>query len=64
METVLAKLGGYVTDKNQHNNLLIIGNVATGEWVKVFALSKPEEIAKVALQIADGSQSEPANVRK
>ncbi|MFN8005400.1 MAG: SCO family protein [Acidobacteriota bacterium] len=64
MDTVLAKLGGYVTDKNQHNNLLIIGNVATGEWVKVFALSKPEEIAKVALQIADGSQSEPANVRK
>src|SRR4030095_7627359 len=33
-----SKFGGYVKKKTDHNNLLIIGNVETGEWVKVFAL--------------------------
>lgn len=56
VDWVLSKLGGYVEDKNQHNSLLIIGNVETGEWVKVFAMSKPEEITKIALKVADGKK--------
>ena len=39
------KVGGYVTDKNQHATLLMIGNIETGEWVKAFAVAKPAEIA-------------------
>jgi cytochrome oxidase Cu insertion factor (SCO1/SenC/PrrC family) len=54
VDVVLRKLGGYVEDKNQHNSLLIIGNVKTGQWAKVFAMAKPVEIATAILQIADG----------
>lgn len=52
VDQVLRKVGGYVEDKNQHNSILMIGNVETGEWVKVFAMSKPSEIAESVLKVA------------
>ena len=52
VDQVLYKVGGYVEDKNQHVNLLMIGNLETGDWSKVFAMSKPSDIADVALKIA------------
>ena len=48
----LTKSADTSEDKNQHVNLLMIGNVETGEWSKVFAMSKPSDIADVALKIA------------
>lgn len=56
VDGVLSKIGGYVEDKNQHNNLLIVGNVESGEWVKVFAMAKAEEIASIALRVANGKK--------
>jgi protein SCO1/2 len=41
------KLGQYVTDKQDHNNIFLIGNVRTGLWKKAFGLAKPEEIYEV-----------------
>ncbi|HEX8844759.1 MAG TPA: SCO family protein [Pyrinomonadaceae bacterium] len=52
VDWVLYKLGGYVEDKQQHTGVLIIGNEATGEWMKIMAMSNPEEIAKAATQLA------------
>jgi protein SCO1 len=52
VDTVLKKLGGYVEDKNDHNTILIIGNVETGEWMKVFAMAKPAEIAEGILKLS------------
>jgi protein SCO1/2 len=52
VDWVLYKLGGYVEDKQQHTGVLIIGNEATGEWMKVMAMSSPEEIAKAATELA------------
>jgi cytochrome oxidase Cu insertion factor (SCO1/SenC/PrrC family) len=52
VDWVLYKLGGYVEDKQQHTGVLIIGNEATGEWMKVMAMSNPEEIAKAATKLA------------
>jgi protein SCO1/2 len=43
----LTKLGQYVDDKNNHLNIIIIGNESTGLWKKAFALAKPEELMKV-----------------
>lgn len=57
IDTVLKKLGGYVEDKNDHNSLLIVGNVVTGEWMKVFAMAKPSEIASNVVKVA-GSNKE------
>jgi cytochrome oxidase Cu insertion factor (SCO1/SenC/PrrC family) len=52
VDWVLYKLGGYVEDKQQHTGVLIIGNEATGEWMKVMAMTNPEEIAKAATELA------------
>jgi protein SCO1/2 len=52
VDGVLSKLGGYVEDKNQHSNVLIIGNVARGGWRKVLALGDAATIANVALDLA------------
>lgn len=49
---VLAKLGGYVEDKNQHSSALLIGNVARGGWRKVQAVADAQAIANVTLDIA------------
>jgi len=55
VDWVLYKLGGYVEDKQQHNSTLIIGNVATGEWMKVLAMSNPTEIASAVTKLLDAN---------
>lgn len=51
VDRVLYKLGGYVEDKNRHNGLLIIGNEATGEWMKVPSMARAGEIAAAAMKL-------------
>jgi cytochrome oxidase Cu insertion factor (SCO1/SenC/PrrC family) len=52
VDAVLAKLGGYVSDKNQHSSVVLVGNVARGGWQKMLAVGNPSAIANVALQLA------------
>jgi cytochrome oxidase Cu insertion factor (SCO1/SenC/PrrC family) len=52
VDWVLYKLGGYVAEPGQHSSVLIIGNEATGEWVKVHAMSSPADIAAAVVKIA------------
>ena len=56
VDQVLKKLGGYVAEKDKHSGVLIIGNVATGEWSKVFAMANPSEIANQVRKVADAKQ--------
>jgi protein SCO1/2 len=51
VEGVLSKLGGYTDDPQQHSTVLIIGDEATGQWMKVPALAKPSEIADAVAKI-------------
>jgi cytochrome oxidase Cu insertion factor (SCO1/SenC/PrrC family) len=51
LDWVLYKLGGYVEDKNAHNLKLIIGNEATGEWLKLHAMANPTEITAAVLKM-------------
>jgi cytochrome oxidase Cu insertion factor (SCO1/SenC/PrrC family) len=51
LDWVLYKLGNYVEDKNQHGLKLIVGNEATGEWMKLHAMSNPTEIAAAVLKL-------------
>jgi protein SCO1 len=53
LDQVLRKLGGFVADKNDHTNLLIVGNVESGNWIKVFALARPAEIAAEVVKLAN-----------
>ena len=56
VDTVLAKLGGSAPDKTQHGSQLIMGNVATGEWVKVHAMANPTEITNMVVKLIDDKQ--------
>ncbi|HEY0171932.1 MAG TPA: SCO family protein [Pyrinomonadaceae bacterium] len=52
VDWVLHKLGGYVAEPGQHSSVLIIGNEATGEWIKVHAMSSPADIAAAVVKLA------------
>jgi protein SCO1/2 len=56
VDAVLAKLGGAVADKQEHQSILLIGNVPTGEWAKVHSMSNPTEIANMVVKLIDGKQ--------
>ena len=47
VDAVLRKLGQFVDDKQNHLNLIIIGNERTGLWKKAFGLARSEELVKV-----------------
>jgi protein SCO1/2 len=57
VDWVLYKLGGYVEDKNEHSSVVIIGNEATGEWMKMPAMAGPTEIANAAIKLADSKNN-------
>jgi cytochrome oxidase Cu insertion factor (SCO1/SenC/PrrC family) len=54
VDWILYKLGGYVAEPGQHSSVLIIGNEATGEWLKVHAMSSPAEIAAAVVKLIGG----------
>ena len=47
VEAALRKLGHFVDDKQDHLNLIIVGNERTGLWKKAFGLARSEELVKV-----------------
>jgi cytochrome oxidase Cu insertion factor (SCO1/SenC/PrrC family) len=52
VDAVLSKLGGYVEDKLKHSAVLLVGNLETGEWVKMFSMAKASDIADAVMKIA------------
>jgi protein SCO1/2 len=47
VERALYKLGQYVEHKDDHSNLIIIGNETTGLWKKALGLASTQDIIKV-----------------
>ena len=47
VEFALKKLGQYVESREDHTNLVLIGNDRTGLWKKAFGLAKSEDLNKV-----------------
>lgn len=47
VEFALKKLGQFVSDKQDHLNIFIIGNERTGLWKKAFGLANSVELVKV-----------------
>jgi protein SCO1 len=47
VDFALNKLGQFVTDKQDHLNIFIIGNERTGLWKKAFGLAQSDELVKV-----------------
>jgi protein SCO1/2 len=60
VEQALGKFGQYVEIKENHSNLLIMGNDRTGLWKKVLGLAKSEDIAASFRSVLeDESKPEP-----
>jgi protein SCO1 len=47
VDLALRKLGQYVDEKNDHFNIIIIGNERTGLWKKAFGLAKPDDLIPI-----------------
>jgi protein SCO1 len=47
VDAVLRKLGQFVDDKQNHLNLIIVGNERTGLWKKAFGLARSDELVRV-----------------
>ena len=47
VDWALHKLGQFVTDKQDHLNIFIIGNEPTGLWKKAFGLAQSDELMKI-----------------
>lgn len=47
VDWALYKIGQYVPDKQNHINVLVIGNESTGLWKKAFGLAKEEDLVNV-----------------
>ncbi|HEY5885302.1 MAG TPA: SCO family protein [Pyrinomonadaceae bacterium] len=53
VDVVLHKLGGHVANKNEHTVMLMIGDAANAEWKRMYALSKPSDIAAHITEMLD-----------
>ncbi len=62
VDLVLRKLGQYAEQKEDHNNLLLVGNLRTGLWKKVFGPGRPEDILGIVQGVLDdrGAGAAPA----
>ena len=59
VEFVLKKLGQFVENKNDHYNIIIVGNDRTGLWKKAFGLAKSEELVKVVESVINDKAPQP-----
>ena len=57
VDFALNKLGQFVSDKQDHLNIIIIGNERTGLWKKAFGLAKSDEIVKVVESVLNDQPS-------
>jgi protein SCO1/2 len=56
VERALRKLGQFVEDKNDHSNIVLIGNDRTGLWKKAFGLARPQDLIDVVQSVLDDRQ--------
>lgn len=59
VEAALAKLGMNVDYRENHSNLLLIGNERTGLWKKAFGLAADEELAAIVDSVLNDDTAQP-----
>lgn len=57
VDVALRKLGLFVDDKQDHLNLIIVGNERTGLWKKAFGLARSEELVKVVESVLNDQRA-------
>jgi protein SCO1/2 len=56
VKRALRKLGQFVEDKNDHSNIVLIGNDRTGLWKKAFGLARSQDLINVVQSVLDDRQ--------
>ena len=59
VDFALQKLGQFVTDKQDHLNIIIIGNERTGLWKKAFGLAQSDQLVKVVESVLNDQAPTP-----
>jgi len=59
IDDVLRRIGQLTPTRESHTTLFILGNVATGHWIKLRPDAPPEEIARHLRLLADESSNAP-----
>ena len=57
VSTALTKLGQRIQAREDHNNIFIIGNEATGLWKQAMGLGPPEEIIRIVESVLNDKPS-------
>lgn len=57
VEFALTKLGQFVSDKQDHLNIFIIGNERTGLWKKAFGLAPSDQLVKIVESVLNDKPS-------
>jgi protein SCO1/2 len=57
VDLALTKLGQYVDDKQNHLNVIIIGNERTGLWKKAFGLADSDDLVKIVESVLNDQTS-------
>jgi cytochrome oxidase Cu insertion factor (SCO1/SenC/PrrC family) len=57
VDALLRSLGAYVSDKNDHTPMILVGNEKAGFWTRAFGLASADKLAGI---IADAAGKPPA----
>ncbi|MEA2346056.1 MAG: hypothetical protein QOF63_4225 [Thermoanaerobaculia bacterium] len=52
VDTVLGRLGNRASKPEDHNDLIVVGNDASGTWIKLTAIATTEDIARAVAEVA------------
>jgi protein SCO1 len=55
VETVLRRIGNRSSTPEDHTDVIVVGNDATGTWIKLTAIATTEDLARAVLEVADKS---------
>jgi len=58
VDAALRKIGQYTATREEHVNVIVVGNDRTGLWKKLMALAKPNEILTSIMSVADDHPAE------
>ena len=58
VDSVLKKLGQYVEAREAHGTVMLVGNLQTGLWKKVFGLADAEQVIDQVQTVIDDKGTE------
>jgi cytochrome oxidase Cu insertion factor (SCO1/SenC/PrrC family) len=56
VDALLRSLGAYVSDKNDHTPMILVGNERAGFWTRAFGLASADKLARI---ISDAARKPP-----